>query len=155
MMASWRRKLSLVLVACCAMTLVVALFWPVRPMQQARAATVPVGPLAGAVVGQAQGGGPGLNARSKQYDLAGNLIAETDEKGNATTHVYDARNRRVSTTDRLGNTTHWTYDATGNELSMTDAQGQTTGYAYDAAGRKTQTIWPDHVMGSSPGAALL
>jgi len=88
--------------------------------------------------------------RKKAYDVAGNLVKETDAKNHDTLHAYDSRSRRVSTTDRLGGMTIRAYDAGGNLLSLTDPENQTTSYTYDSANRKLSEAYPDHVPGTSP-----
>ncbi len=92
-------------------------------------------------------------ARTKTYDLAGNLLGQTDAKGNTTYNYYDARGRRFESKDRNNATTSFTHDAGGLELSMTDAENQTTSYEYDPLGRRTKIVWPDHVAGQNPGDA--
>ncbi len=92
-------------------------------------------------------------ARTTTYDLAGNVLAQADAKGNITYSYFDARGRRFETKDRNNATTSFTFDAGGLELSMTDAENQTTSYEYDQLGRRTKIVWPDHVAGQNPGDA--
>ena len=87
------------------------------------------------------------------YNLVGELLVETDAKNKDITHTYDALGRRTSTTDRLNQTTSFAWNVRGLQESLTDAESETTSYVYDAYGRLSETIWPDHVSGSSPGDA--
>lgn len=89
-------------------------------------------------------------SRTKEYDLEGNLVKETDAKENDTLYAYDARNRRLSTTNRLAGVTEFSYDEVGNLLSLTDAEDQSTSYTYDDANRKLSETYPDHVASTSP-----
>ncbi len=89
-----------------------------------------------------------------RYDLAGNLLQETDLggtsgcygdasgaeldiPGHVTAHTYDALSRRKSATDRAGKTSSWTYDANGNAVTFTDARHNLTRTAYDTMNRPT------------------
>ncbi len=84
------------------------------------------------------------NPRTKQeYDLAGQLIAEIDERGNRTEYQYDLAGRPVVVTDTLGNETRHTYNAIGNRLTTEDALGRVTRFTYDTLGRQLATIFPD------------
>ncbi|MCQ4167722.1 DUF6531 domain-containing protein, partial [Tahibacter harae] len=69
------------------------------------------------------------DTRTRDYDKNGNLVAETDFGGHATTYVYDAVNRleytRQAGDDGTLRTTHVTYDALGHVLSETIGAGAT------------------------------
>ncbi len=72
-----------------------------------------------------------------KYDLAGNMISETDPEGNTTAYEYDPVGRMTAVTDALGNTTRYDYDAADNLTRVTDALGHVTSYTYDALGNLT------------------
>ena len=72
-----------------------------------------------------------------KYDLAGNMISETDPEGHTTAYEYDHVGRMTAVTDALGNTTRYDYDAADNLTRVTDALGHVTSYTYDALGNLT------------------
>ena len=78
-----------------------------------------------------------------RYDVAGNLVAETDELGRATRYVYDLRNRLIITIRPDGTVVRTHYNGGGRVESTTDAEGYTTTYTYDKLGRVTQKTLPD------------
>ena len=53
---------------------------------------------------------------TNSYDVFGNLVQETDARGNITTHYYDLNGRRIATVDAEGYLRTKTYDAVGNVL---------------------------------------
>ncbi|MGH3168389.1 MAG: hypothetical protein ACRDN0_21215, partial [Trebonia sp.] len=92
---------------------------------------------------------------SYAYDEDGNLVSQTDPRGNVTsyaddalgdvtsmtnpplpgrsapgtwTYAYDADGEQLSAADPLGNTTSKTYDYFGNVATSADALGNTTKY---------------------------
>jgi RHS repeat-associated protein len=90
------------------------------------------------------------------YDPVGNLLAEVDPLGNATSYTYDDAGNRETKRDALNRTTSYvhdnlgrlesltapdeadtsyTYDEAGNLESRTDANGNTTTFAHDPLGR--------------------
>ena len=91
---------------------------------------------------------PDMGDWSYRYDPAGNLIRQTDNRGQVITFTYDALNRltaKASSDQTLAR--HW-YDqpapgGTGGSLGrrtrMEDATGWTA-WVYDARGR-TASIW--------------
>jgi RHS repeat-associated protein len=104
------------------------------------------------------------DSTTRTYDVASNVLTETDAKSGTVTNTYDAQGRRIKTVDRLGNTTAFYYDAAGNLIKIVDADawddGETyaenasnphTLHTYDAAGRKIATTYPGHNPASSPG----
>ena len=76
--------------------------------------------------------------------MAGNVLTETDPRGNTTTHEYDALNRLIRSTDPapFGFTTALTYDLAGNKRTETDRRGLTTSFGYDALNRLITTQDP-------------
>ena len=65
------------------------------------------------------------------YDLAGNLLSETDPLGHTTTYTYNECNEQTSQTDSDGGVTRYTYDPDGDTLSLTDPDGNETDWTYD------------------------
>jgi YD repeat-containing protein len=74
------------------------------------------------------------------YDLVGNVVSETEPRGNltpadstdfVTSYSYDAVYQLTSATDAEGHQTSSVYDAVGNVVEQTDARGNTTLNDYD------------------------
>ena len=99
-----------------------------------------------------------LQSATVEYDVAGNVIARTDEEGRTTQYAYDALSRVIESRDPAGGFTTYAYDDRGNILSVTDPNsgvarleyshngqltavikplGETTSFKYDAAGNRT------------------
>ena len=57
-------------------------------------------------------------AQTLSYDLAGNVVAETDAEGNAKQYQYDNVNRLIAVVDELDGKTTYTYDALDNGISF-------------------------------------
>jgi RHS repeat-associated protein len=85
------------------------------------------------------------------YDRAGNVLTETDPKGNltpadsddfVTRFAYDAANQLTTVTDAAGNQTGHAYDAVGNLVAQTDPRGNTASFAFDRNGRQVQQTDP-------------
>ncbi len=81
--------------------------------------------------------------------IHGEVLAETDAKGNTTTHRYDGLGRRVLSTlpevpagPDSGNTRRWTYDRVGNLLSHTDAADRTTRWRYSPRNQRIEQTDP-------------
>ncbi len=74
-------------------------------------------------------------AKSYTYDMRGNLLTETDEKGSVTRYTYDFAGRVLTVKNALNQTVSYTYDSLGRKLTATDALGTTATYAYDVLGR--------------------
>jgi RHS repeat-associated protein len=90
-------------------------------------------------------GGPARVA-TVVYDLAGNVVSETEPLGSltpadpsdhVTTYAYDQVYQLLSVTDAEGNQASYDYDNVGNLVEATDARGNPTGYAYDLNHRLT------------------
>lgn len=99
---------------------------------------------------------------TSEFDVQGNLIAETNALGHTTRFEYNAQNHRVKTigpdgtvvealtynsqgrivtrTDAIGAVTKYGYDERGNQTSIIDALGHTTRHEYDERGNRTATI---------------
>jgi len=80
------------------------------------------------------------------YDAWGNLIRETDRRGNARTTEYDPIYHRFPTRrcDALGRCRTTSYDAViGQATADTDPDGRTTTRTWDAFGRAVRETRPD------------
>jgi YD repeat-containing protein len=81
------------------------------------------------------------------FDLSGNVLTETDARGNVTTNTYDAFSRLSQVTgpdpDGLGPltapVTTYTYDLAGNLKQVLDPLNHATQYGYDARNRLIST----------------
>jgi len=80
---------------------------------------------------------------STYYDDAGQVLAQVDERGNATQFAYDALGRKVGVMDALKKVTWSSFDADGRQTSVLDANNHQTTYDYDDAGRLTVTHYHD------------
>ena len=78
----------------------------------------------------------------KTYDLAGNILTETDALGNETVYTYDAMNRLLTSTDARGGVIQYTYDTIGNLNSITDERNKITSFEYDKRDRLVKRIDP-------------
>jgi RHS repeat-associated protein len=87
----------------------------------------------------------------REYDSAGNLLAETDSLGAQTTYEYDDSGRLTKVTapdpdgtgPQVSPITQYAYDKAGNLRFVTDPLGNGTEYVYDARNRRIQVIQPD------------
>ena len=79
----------------------------------------------------------------KTYDLAGNILTETDALGNETSYTYDAMNRLLTSTDARGGIVQYTYDVMGNLKSIADERNKVTSFEYDARDRLVERIDPN------------
>jgi YD repeat-containing protein len=78
----------------------------------------------------------------KTYDLAGNVLTDTDLHGDTTAFGYDGLYRLVQTQlpSSIGHVLSYGYDLLGHKTLETDANGVQTTYAYDKAYRLTTVI---------------
>jgi RHS repeat-associated protein len=76
------------------------------------------------------------------YDVAGNILSETDTEGKTTAYAYDALNRLIRATDPLGGVVERTYDDLGNLIVIKDQNNGVTTFAYDRVGRLVKTTKP-------------
>ncbi len=77
---------------------------------------------------------PKHRTRNFTYDSVGNLVAESDYKGNEVSYGYDLMNNLISTTNRRGVTTEYTYDAIYNVTNIKDPVGREIAYTYTKNG---------------------
>ncbi len=80
---------------------------------------------------------------SMEYDVAGRVIAEIDERNLRTEFGYDAADRRTLVRDALGQETQSEYDPRGLRTAMVDARGHRMQFIFDAKSRLVETIYPD------------
>jgi len=76
------------------------------------------------------------NLSTVVFDAAGNVIAQIDARGNATSMIYDALNRVVAVTDALNHTVTTVFDAAGNVIRTVDALGNAVTATYDSLNRR-------------------
>ncbi|WP_433307539.1 DNRLRE domain-containing protein [Actinoplanes sp. CA-030573] len=84
------------------------------------------------------------------YDNVGNVVAEYDQRKNATTDttdytskfVYDLNHRRTSAIDAKGNTTGTEYDKDGNPTVTIDQDGNRSTTTYDERGKVVERKVP-------------
>jgi RHS repeat-associated protein len=101
--------------------------------------------------------GPIVASTSTTFGDFGEILAETDSRGETTTYVYDSIFRRTHKTDPLGRVTLYEYGTAGggscgscssesgshNPTRITSPGGLITEYEYDLLGRRTrETIAP-------------
>ncbi|BCJ95516.1 hypothetical protein acsn021_30850 [Anaerocolumna cellulosilytica] len=80
---------------------------------------------------------------SYEYDKAGNLIKQTNTKGDSKEYVYDYRNNLIKQTDEEGNVTRYFYDKNNSLIKAVSPDnyreelddGTGTTFTYDAFGR--------------------
>ena len=82
--------------------------------------------------------GAGRLEENFSYDLAGNLLTQTDPAGHVTTFCYDNANRLTSTIDAAQKTTTQEYNARSQLTAVVDAISQRYEFVYDPLGRVTQ-----------------
>ena len=79
-------------------------------------------------------------AYAATYDPNGNLLTQTDAKGQLTSYAYDGLNRKTNKVDRAGAVTQYTYTPRGKVATRINPLNQTTTFRYDAANRLTSTV---------------
>lgn len=94
--------------------------------------------------GAAAGANPENFRTTFEYDLSGNLTAETDPLGNITRHTYDRDNRQAARIDARGETTTFDLDQLNRITKVTDPVGAVTKYEYNAAGYLTARVDPNN-----------
>ncbi len=89
---------------------------------------------------------PNGTVTQSKYDAAGNLVGETDNRGNWTSLVYDTSNRQIETLYPDGTIVLTVYDALGRAIYTTDRYDPSTGNLpegthtiYNAAGLVVET----------------
>ena len=70
-----------------------------------------------------------------EYNLFGNIVKQTDSKGNVTSYEYDGRQRLIKTIFPDGTFTTTEYDDKNNEIIITDENGNKQRMCYDSIGR--------------------
>ena len=83
---------------------------------------------------------PLSRAYAATYDGNGNLLNQTDAKGQMTTYAYDALNQKTNEVDRAGAINRFTYTPRGKPATRINPLNQTTTLNYDAANRHTSTV---------------
>jgi len=73
-----------------------------------------------------------------KYDVAGNLIAETNGENETVRRFYDSQGDLISEFDGNGDETRYRYDSEGNLTAVIDGQQNATRYKYDGLNRVTQ-----------------
>lgn len=85
---------------------------------------------------------------SMEYDPAGNLTSQKDERGNVYSYAYDKLNRKESMTyppDDTGDRKHedYLYDWAGNLFTYTNRTRAVQTFTYDERNRQTRFTWTD------------
>ena len=83
---------------------------------------------------------------TKEYDVRGNLISDTDGRNLKTEYEYNKVNKVTKVKQPAGNFVTYAYNIFGECVSMTDGEGNTTRYAYDAYGNLTSVTDPLNVQ---------
>ncbi|MGD9634334.1 MAG: FG-GAP-like repeat-containing protein, partial [Pirellulales bacterium] len=81
--------------------------------------------------------GSASEVKTFSFDVAGNLIAETNGENETTRWLYDEQGNVVSETDGNGDETRYRYDSEGNQTAVIDAEQNVTRYKYDGLNRVT------------------
>ncbi len=76
------------------------------------------------------------------YDLNGNVVSDSDWKGQENTYTFDEENRQLSETNRAGDTRLFTYDTVGNRITETDFEGRLYTLVHDDIDRIIETTNP-------------
>lgn len=74
------------------------------------------------------------------YDLAGNVLSETDGEGQRTQYQYDALGRILDVTDAEQRITRYTYSLAGDLTKVEYPDGIAVRYEYDEAGKLLRQI---------------
>ncbi len=85
---------------------------------------------------------PAARSTLSEYDSSGNLVKQTDPRGNISTFAYDAAGNVLVKTDPLGRTTTNTYNRFNQVTSTTDGMGRTTSNTYDVDGNLLKSVSP-------------
>jgi RHS repeat-associated protein len=80
---------------------------------------------------------------TRQYDVVGQLIRETNELGFEINYRYDLAGRAIEVRDAIGAATRYLYDAAGRTVSEERPTGVTLSYSYDQRGNQTAIRSPD------------
>ena len=75
-----------------------------------------------------------------KYDVAGNIVSETDPEGNITRYTYDIMGNVLTKTNAKGKGWKYERDAMGREISSKDPHGIVTKKNYDESGNVTKEI---------------
>ncbi|WP_170315030.1 polymorphic toxin-type HINT domain-containing protein [Saccharibacillus brassicae] len=78
--------------------------------------------------------------QKKTYDsIGGNVLTETDGKGQTTSFLYDSQGQLTLVSEANGEQTRHHYDMLGNLVQTTDAAGNVKRNRFDEIGRRIQT----------------
>ncbi len=72
------------------------------------------------------------------YDYAGNVVSQTDAKGNTTKYTYDDLGWVINKKDALNNEIKYTYTSFDKVSTVEEPGGRTTKYKYDSIGRAVE-----------------
>lgn len=84
--------------------------------------------------------GPDGKAWTYSYDIAGNLLSETDPAGQDTQYNYEERGLPISITDAKGGIKYLRWNQRALLTSYTDCSNRTTNYEWDGWGFLRRTI---------------
>ena len=72
------------------------------------------------------------------YDYVGNVVSQTDAKGNTTKYTYDDLGWVINKKDALNNEIKYTYTSFDKASTVEEPGGRTTKYIYDSIGRAVE-----------------
>ena len=75
-----------------------------------------------------------LSSRAFTYDVAGRLVAATNERSKVMTFTYDDNERLTAVVDPLGHTNRFVYDGNDRVVARIDRLGKTTKVVYNELG---------------------
>ncbi len=85
------------------------------------------------------------------YNLFGNMVSQTDAKGNTTTYEYDAKQRLIQQNNPDGTSIQTEYLDNVNEIIKIDENGNKQRFCYDSLGR----YWKGYIYNTATASWIL